>query len=114
MTEFLAVYGTIRQGDGNDVFVDGCPFVGMFWIPYFKMGSFGAFPVAIPSNDPNDQILTEIYKIHSLEPTDRLEGYPRFYNRKLVPFDGNRKAWIYYQSNPNVNHYIPSGDWFQD
>ena len=61
------------------------------------------------------EITVELFDIdeRGLERLDRLEGYPKLYQRKVIQVDG-ADAWIYYTENEARRNYehIPDGDWF--
>ena len=99
------VYGTLRPGWGNSRLWEGrgaAMHDGAATVTGFALVSGGAFPFAIPAADsvavgaliyPDVDVYDEV-----LEALDRLEGYPRFYDRIMVVVDtpaGRVKAWIY-------------------
>lgn len=93
----LFVYGTLKQGYGNNRLLAGAEFLGPCTISSsFYLVDLGPFPAALPSNEQHE-IVGEVYKIDSniLRNTDRLEGYPGFYNRSLIETDFG-PAWIYH------------------
>jgi gamma-glutamylcyclotransferase (GGCT)/AIG2-like uncharacterized protein YtfP len=110
-----AVYGTLRADMGNhrilassvrqeDGVISGS----------FKMYSLGGFPMVITDQEPVD-IVVEVYEVGDqsvAQSLDWLEGYPGFYDRKLVTLVDGRRCWVYY--NDTYDHLgaeIPSGDW---
>jgi len=77
----------------------------------------GTYPGAYPGEG---EITGEVLTLApaALTILDRIEGHPRFFQRKKVTVktaDGSRKAWIYWAPEPLVlgRDPIPSGDWFQ-
>ena len=55
----------------------------------------------------------ELYEVHSLELTDRLEGHPRWYQRVRKPVEVDGKtyiAWIYTQAKTD-GLIFKCGDW---
>lgn len=102
----LAVYGTLKRGHGNHRVINGAEYVGTTNIDGFKMYSMGGFPAINPSHDrPSEAgsssrpsaIVAEVFKVDDkiMQNADWLEGYPDFYNRKLVDTEFG-KAWIYF------------------
>ena len=81
-----AVYGTLKQGHGNNVLLQGLEpiYSGPIKIP-FVMADLGAFPGLVEDEEERD-IFVEVYKVpEEREPrVDRLEGYPSFYNKRKV------------------------------
>lgn len=112
----IAVYGTLRRGFSNYGYLLGDQeFLGeeTVSLPY-KMVSLGGFPGLVASEENHDVVI-EVFKIdeEAARSVDRLESYPRFYNRTeiVTSFD---VAWIYYLNNPegyNSNKEVPGGDW---
>lgn len=113
----VLVYGTLRKGEGNyRHFLDGMEPKVVDMLTNFKMYSLGAFPAIVESPDKNDFVVVELYEIDEviLKKLDRLEGYPRFYNRKEVSTVTGNKGWVYYQEEKNADgrwELIPGGDW---
>ena len=79
------------------------------------MYSLGAFPF-IKSSGAEKEITVELYSVSEkvFANLDMLEGYPNFYDRKLVKDDEGNEGWIYFidkdsysQNPPHVVH----GDW---
>lgn len=112
--EFLvAVYGSLRQGMGNHrLLQDGeAAFLGTERVSGFQMYSMGGFPFITPAEG---EIRIELYKVDrdTMLRLDRLEGYPSFYDRKLIQ-TSKGQAWIYFIVGKNLSNYEPvaSGDW---
>ena len=74
------------------------------------------FPTFVPKGDtPVTVELIEI-PIRDWADVDRLEGYPRLYDRMLMDFTLDNgetvQAWIYIMNHlPEQAEVIPSGDW---
>ena len=85
----VAVYGTLRKGNGNNVLLSNSKMVGtVFTAPNYQMFSLGGFP-GIRSG--NKRVLVEVYEVDdaTLSRLDRLEGYrgegeSNFYERELT------------------------------
>jgi len=113
----LFVYGTLRKGCGNhEHFLRGKEPLCVDMLTNFKMYNLGAFPAIVESTDKNDYVVVEIYEINDaeLKAIDRLEGYPRFYNRKEVSTVTGNTGFVYYQTEDKAEAYwvhIPGGDW---
>lgn len=113
----IIVYGTLLNGEYNNRRYLQNPdstLLGSERISGFIMKNMGPFPACVPVKDMNKQIIGEVWEVsfEVLENLDRLEGYPRFYNRTVVPtptVGGN--AWIYYRENCDEYPTIESGDW---
>lgn len=77
MKHLLAVYGTLRQGHGNNRLLENSNLLGIQKVPGFKMYSLGGFP-AINKADDDSSIEIEVYEVTSpneLKNIYRLEGY---------------------------------------
>lgn len=123
MTLRVMVYGSLRQGMGNDIhrFAQHCNAEmikkGLAKIKA-NMFSLGGFPyISFPKEEEGAGFAVgEVYEIFTnqdrmLEALDRLEGYPTFYDRKEVDTE-HGKAWVYFfhedrQGVPQVE----DGDW---
>ena len=103
----VAVYGSLKQGYGNHDVLMGVPLLTKgITLPHFTMLSLGGFPGLVFGDK---SILVEIYEVddNGLEHLDRLEGFPSFYNRVVVPVMTESNAidhvWIYILAKPD--HY---------
>jgi gamma-glutamylcyclotransferase (GGCT)/AIG2-like uncharacterized protein YtfP len=112
--EFLvAVYGSLRKGMGNHGLLqsDEVTFLGTERVSGFDMYSMGGFPFITPAQG---EIRIELYKVGhaTMLRLDRLEGYPSFYDRKLIQ-TSKGQAWIYFIVGKNLSNYekVQSGDW---
>lgn len=123
---FVAVYGSLKKGFGNHRLIANSELVSKgITPPIFKMISFLAYPGIL---DGNKNIEVEVYSVDSLtfKRLDGLEGYPNFYNRKLVnilkedkalipnyePTDEDiLEAWIYYLDTSTENYYHSKPDY---
>ena len=93
------VYGTLKSGGGLrglDTISPESMIVGRAKTTYpdFEMLDLGAFPGVI---DGEKYIQGEVWEVdeNTFDVLDRIEGYPTFYNRKLIPTTQG-KAWMYY------------------
>lgn len=109
-------YGTLKQGHGNYQNllegVSGVKFLGGYMTPSkYTMYSLGGFPGV--REEGSTPITGEVYQIpqNVFERLDRLEGYPSFYDRKMIPTTWG-EAWIYLVSKEYTNnHIITNGIW---
>ena len=64
----------------------------------YKMLDLGPFPAVMAGGDAD--VLGEIWEVddHTFEVLDQIEGYPDFYNRKIVNTNQG-EAWMYYFVN---------------
>lgn len=96
----VAVYGSLRKGLHNHYILSGSNQIAITKTkPEFRMWSYGGFPGASVGSN---QMIVEAYQVKSQEVMDRLdalEGYPSFYNRKIVELENGLKAWIYFIEN---------------
>lgn len=111
----VAVYGTLKQGHGNHTLLRDATYIGATVTePTFTMYNLGAFPAIEAEGDT--PISVEVYEVDddTFERLDRLEGYPNFYNRRVVDTEYG-KAWIYFiQGLSKVQPYqtkIEEGVW---
>lgn len=119
MTYSVAVYGSLRQGLGNHRLLEHVTrFKKGLTIPEFIMYSLGGFPAIVPG--PGGPVTVEVYEVDAstFRRLDGLEGYPNFYDRKVVEVqveDGSvQEAWIYFMHEDNHyigNEVVTSNDW---
>jgi len=115
-SNLVAVYGSLRNGLGNHrMLTTAEPYGDDVTEKEWQMFSLGAYPGIIPGGE---SINIEVYKVNDLvfNSLDRLEGYPSFYNRRII----NTKfgdAWIYFLNRPSYisdnKHFkhVEGGDW---
>lgn len=112
------VYGSLRHGLGNHHVVEGAIRQEDGKIPKgeFRMRSLGGFPALHPV-DPelSTDIVVEVYEVEDLQRArrlDGLEGYPSFYDRKIVTLEDGRQGWVYFiHQESRVNSLVEHGDW---
>ena len=115
----IAVYGTLREGQGNNRCLLGSPKLGTFRLKGFSMVSLGGFPAI--DYDEGGEITAEVYEcnVQAEERCNMLEGYrpdqpvQSFYDRVAVdtPFG---EAVIYIMRGilgDSEDDKIPDGDW---
>ncbi|MCU7844333.1 MAG: gamma-glutamylcyclotransferase [Candidatus Thiodiazotropha sp. (ex Monitilora ramsayi)] len=112
MSDRVFVYGTLRRGEVNHHLMSGAKYCGgHVTLPRYRMIHLGAYPGVVEGG--NTAIVGEIFRVNGqqLVQLDRLEDYPRLYNRKLIPTPWG-SAWIYtYRGVRNGRPVIPGGDW---
>lgn len=110
--ELVAVYGTLKQGQYNHLVLSrqGAKYLGIDVLTGWVMYDLGSFPCIVPTK-LSESIVVEVYEVADLKATDRLEGYPGFYDRvQIVTRYGN--AWIYFMREaPQRAKLITSGVW---
>lgn len=118
MSLYLFVYGTLMKKLRNHVYLENSEYIG----PEHTEGilyDLGRAPAALESSA--GLIHGEIYKVseQTLKDTDRLEGHPDWYERKLRTFtvhDKTIEAWVYFMPAEQIGDdkvCIESGDWRQ-
>jgi len=111
----VAVYGTLRGGQPNwRHYLRGrSEYVGKYRVAGFELRAPNpySFPFALTGDG---EITVDVFEVGAdvLKDLDRLEGYPRMYNRKAVEI-GGADAWIYFSENEGHRtlNLIDSGDW---
>jgi gamma-glutamylcyclotransferase (GGCT)/AIG2-like uncharacterized protein YtfP len=108
----VAVYGTLRKGFWNHSLIEKSRFMGEAKTgPEWTMHITGGhFPVIVPGET---SIAIEVYDVsmETMHNLDTLEGYPLFYNRRLIktPYGD---AWIYFMKEYSFSKAtISSGDY---
>ena len=106
-TVLIAAYGTLRSGECNEHFCRNA-------ISLYDTG--WGFPAFVPKGKTKVAVELIEIPIRNWADVDRLEGYPRLYDRMLMDFtldNGEQvKAWIYIMNTlPEQAKAIVSGDW---
>ena len=112
----LIVYGTLMSGERNHGFcrnavnITHCTITGTFYDTGY------GFPAFVPESE--NTVAAELIEIpiEAWAAVDRLEGYPRVYDRLMFPAklaDGtDTTGWIYIMHTlPPMAKVIPGGDW---
>ena len=112
----IIAYGTLMTGErnhcfcGNAVSIRPCVVTGTLYDTGY------GFPAYMPAG--STQVKAELMEIpmENWAAVDRLEGYPRFYDRMLVPATledgGTVEAWVYVMNTiPPQAKVIAGGDW---
>lgn len=110
--ELVFVYGTLKRGHGNHHWLAEAPFRGEAVLPDVVLHDLGPFPMAVPGEG---SVRGEVYAVDAagLARLDRLEGYPRLYDRRPLPLADGRRAWVYLGRPHQVRHVsaIADGCW---
>lgn len=129
--QYLFVYGTLRRDSNNEMYKLLARHAEFYSDAWFcgKLFRVTYYPCAIPSDNPEDKIYGELYKLKDPEfLMEKLDDYeecsdkypdPREYVRekKLINTAmGNCiEAWIYIYNRPvNDLMQIKSGNFFED
>ena len=112
----VAVYGSLRKGLYNHCVMEPEESTYIETVRCavdFDMVSYGAYPALVPGNS------TITFEVYEVTPEllrgglDSLEGYPHFYDRKLVTL-GEHSCWVYFiPSKDNDDTPVPEGDWYK-
>jgi len=121
------VYGTLLSGFGNYNYYlkDKAKLIDKnASVEKFKIFDLGYFPACIFTDNPEDVVHGEVYSVckETLRDLDRLEGYPRYYDRMNVnnllmmeyPITMREPIWIYIQKIEQLREsaeHIESGNW---
>lgn len=100
------VYGTLKRGHGNHHWLSDASFLGEAVLPDVVLHDLGPFPMAVPGEG---SVRGEVYAVEAggLARLDRLEGYPRLYDRRRLPLADGRHAWVYL-GRPHQVRYVPA------
>ena len=112
----LIVYGTLMSGERNHRFCRNAVSITPCTVTGTLYDTGCGFPAFIPEG--NTVVNAELIEIPIADwvAVDRLEGYPRLYDRQLFPCtlsDGaTDTGWIYIMNTlPPMATVIKSGDW---
>lgn len=112
MRQRVFVYGTLLRGEVNHGLLAVARFLGDCRTrPCYTLFLLGAYPGLIKGG--RDRIAGEVYEVDSacLRRLDRLEDYPRLYDRQPIQTPYGR-AWIYvYRGHLEGRTVIRGGDW---
>ena len=115
-TVLIAAYGTLRSGECNERFCRNAVSRRSATISGTLYDTGWGFPAFVTKGKTNVSVELIEIPIRDWADVDRLEGYPRLYDRVLTDFrlpDGSTvQAWIYTMNHlPEQAEVIPSGDW---
>lgn len=131
MNDLLFVYGSLRRGNQNamaDFLATHADFVCHGWYQG-KMFMISDYPGVIPSDDPNDRVVGEVYclrdaqsvltRLDAYEECSALHPQPAEYQRVLVSIETpgdlvKQQVWLFlYQWTVSSKIFIQSGDFMQ-
>ena len=113
MSQFIAVYGSLRKGCTNHHYLHGGIYLGTDRLESWQMYSNGSFPYVLKGAGT---ITIEVYEVsrETLARIDELEGYPQHYDREKVETK-HGKSWLYYVKEvPAGCILLLGGDWVVD
>ena len=115
-TVLIAAYGTLRSGERNERFCRNAVSRRSAAISGTLYDTGWGFPAFVPKGKTKVAVELIEIPIRDWADVDRLEGYPRLYDRMLMDFtldNGEQvKAWIYIMNTlPEQAKAIVSGDW---
>ena len=115
-TVLIAAYGTLRSGERNERFCRNAVSRRIATISGTLYDTGWGFPAFVPEGKTKVAVELIEIPIRDWADVDRLEGYPRLYDRMLMDFtldNGEQvKAWIYIMNTlPEQAKAIVSGDW---
>jgi gamma-glutamylcyclotransferase (GGCT)/AIG2-like uncharacterized protein YtfP len=112
MEHRVFVYGTLLRGEVNHHLLEGARCCGPHRTePRFTLFALGAYPGVVDGG--NTAVVGEVYVVNEIQllRLDRLEDYPRLYDRRLIATPYGR-AWLYlYRGRVRDRHAIRGGDW---
>ena len=112
MHHLVFVYGTLLRGEVNHHRLAGAERLGDCRTePCFTLFNLYAYPGL--GRGGRTAVAGEVYRVDGagLRFLDRLEDYPRLYDRQLIPTPFGR-AWVYlYRGDLSDRPVIQGGDW---
>ena len=112
----IIAYGTLMTGERNHCFCRNAVSIHPVTIRGTLYDTGWGFPAFVPGE--TGKVKAELIEIPFADwpAMDRLEGYPRLYDRQLIPAtleDGSTvDAWVYVMNNiPEQAKVIACGDW---
>lgn len=121
-TKLLAVYGTLREGQGNcTLFLSGVELVERSsLVQGFRMATFGGFPAIFHSEIEVSAVVVDVFDLNSaVNPEELLSSIDSMefgvgYEREVVSTVTGREVMIYTMSEDQADFFpeaIPTGDW---
>ena len=112
----LIVYGTLMSGERNHHFCRNAISITPFAVTSTLYDTGYGFPAFVPDGD--GVVQAELIEIPIVDwaDVDRLEGYPRLYDRQLLQATlvdgGEATGWVYIMNSlPEGAKVIESGNW---
>ena len=112
----IIAYGTLMTGERNHRFCRNAVNIQPCTIQGTLYDTGWGFPAFVPGETGTVKAELMEIPIADWSAVDQLEGYPRFYDRMLVPATledgGTVEAWVYVMNTiPPQAKVIASGDW---
>ena len=112
----IIVYGTLMTGERNHRFCRNAVSIRPCTIQGTLYDTGWGFPAFVPGDTGTVKAELIELPIADWPAMDQLEGYPRLYDRLLIPATlaegGTVEAWVYVMNNiPPQAKVIASGDW---
>lgn len=114
MPHKVAVYGTLREGFGNNILLQDSEKLGQSVLPNdLTMYTSGCLPFVHRDYDESNRVVVDVYEVDdtTLARLDRLESHPAWYKREQVEVDGHGMAWTYLNDDIGGCDVVESGDW---
>lgn len=111
----IFVYGTLRQGYGNNVLLKDAVYLGEGITKDKYILTASGIPF-VSKLVPMTNITGELYKIQTLDDfyyVDKLESHPEWYKREIITVVSNgeeHQAWIYFNDASQGSNVITTGD----
>jgi len=108
----LFVYGTLMRGESNHRLLTGARFLGERTTEArYTLVDLGYFPALVDGG--TTAIRGESYEVddQTLAAVDRLEGHPRYYERRAVTLAAGEHAEAYFMPVRENRQSIDCGDW---
>ena len=112
----LIVYGTLMSGESNHRFCRNAVSITPCTVTGTLYDTGYGFPAFVPEGDSVVKAELIEIPIEDWAAVDRLEGYPRLYDRQLMQAmladGGEATGWVYIMNSlPPMATVIESGDW---
>lgn len=111
---YLAVYGTLRKCVNPLIYNEGAEYIETTKLNEFKLYRYRSTPIAVPTGDPKDSIVIEIYKVNEdlFDDVDYFEKTYGYYLRYIENFHNKYNTLgIYVKFNIELYEEIKSGDY---
>ena len=116
----FAVYGTLKQGFGNNSLLADAEFMGEFKTePKYSMYSLGGFPAV--TLEGNTALTVQVFKTTDQNVVNRvnsLEGFTgtkddpnNWYDTKTIDTPYGQAEMFYFKETPNRGSLVESGNW---
>lgn len=118
-TKLLAVYGTLRRGQGNyNYFLKDVPmYAHGEYLMGFRMSTFGGFPAIFRSREEK-AVVVDIFNMEGTDPEllDRIDSmeFGVGYKREVVSTSNGFEVMVYVMPDDQADFFpedIPSGNW---